>query len=60
MTWTISDRDIGTRQAKVKAAKPGHKIRGRYKDSNETIFDADRRTCNCGLRSDFGNTDQAR
>jgi hypothetical protein len=28
---------------------------GRYKDSNETNFDTDRRTCSCGLRGDIPN-----
>jgi hypothetical protein len=36
---------------------PGAKIRGRYKDSNETNFDTDRRTCGCGLRGDIENPD---
>jgi hypothetical protein len=39
---------------------PGAKIRGRYKDSNETNFDTDRRTRNRGLRGDFENPGKTR
>jgi hypothetical protein len=61
----MSDMDFsrqGNQHASCESehCQTGRQIREGNKDSNETNFDTDRRSCHCGLRGDIEDPGKAR